>query len=165
MTDAQLLEKLRGVLLPPSPGMKMSPPLQVPKAHISTREFQNEQSNSSAMRTNGKPAAERVQRSSFGNPVITDKGVADRTPKTLQFFNHHDKPSSQAKSIRARCQAWLKSRLNDGPVPLSEIKKEAQQLGFSAKALRVVRGQLGVRSVACLSLPGDKVLDHEHSTF
>ena len=59
-----------------------------------------------------------------------------------------------------RCRLWLEARLSDGPVPLSEIKKEAQQLGFSAKALRVVRGQLGVQPVACLSLAGDKVLDH-----
>ena len=160
MTTEQLLEQLRGVLLPHSPIMKTSPPPQVPEAHISTGDSPHEQSKSSAVGTHDNPLAARGQRSSLGNPVITDKGVADRTPKTPQFFNHHDKPSSQANSIRARCCDWLECRLNDGPVPLSKIKTEAQQLGFSAKALRVVRGQLGVQPVACLSLAGDKVLDH-----
>ena len=94
------------------------------------------------------------------DPSMADKGVDDRTFQNPQFFNQDERPSSKAVSIRVRCRLWLEARLSDGPVPLSEIKKEAQQLGFSAKALRVVRGQLGVQPVACLSLAGDKVLDH-----
>ena len=152
MTNAQLLEKIRGVLLTHPPVMKTSPPLQVPARHISTRDFPHEQSKSSAMRTNDKPPAERVQRLSLGDPVITDKGVADRTFKNPQFFNHDKKPSSQANSIRARCRDWLECRLSDGPVPLVTVLQEAKTLGFSTKAIRLARSHLNVRTLPCLTL-------------
>ncbi len=54
--------------------------------------------------------------------------------------------------VRARCRAWLEIRLNQGPVPLSAIRQEAKELGFSTKALRVARGHLNVRPVACVTL-------------
>lgn len=54
--------------------------------------------------------------------------------------------------VRARCRAWLEIRLNQGPVPLSAIRQEAKELGFSTKALRVARRHLNVRPVACLTL-------------
>ena len=156
MTTEQLLEQLRGILLPHIPATKMTPSLQVPATQISTRDFPHEQSKSSAMRTNDKPPAERVQRLSLGDPVITDKGVADRTFQNPQFFNQDEMPSIKAVSIRVRCRLWLKARLSDGPVPLSEVKQEAQQLGYTPKALRVTRKQLGVKPTACLALPADQ---------
>jgi len=54
--------------------------------------------------------------------------------------------------VRARCRAWLEIRLSQGPVPLSAIRQEAKELGFSTKALRVTRRHLNVRPVACVTL-------------
>jgi len=147
MTTDQLLNQIQCLLSSYSPVIEKSNLPQGATVHTSTR-------------VNNTLPAEGVPPLPPRDPSMADKGVADRTFKNPQFFNHDKKPSSQANSIRVRCRLWLEARLSDGPVPLSDIKKEAQQLGFSAKALRVVRGQLGIRPVACLSLPGDKVLDH-----
>ena len=153
MTTEQLLEQLRGVLLTHTPVTKMTPPQRIPATHISTRDSSHDQSKAAAMKTHDNPPAERVQRLSLGDPVITDKEVADRTFQNPQFFNQDEKPSSKAVSIRVRCRLWLKARLSDGPVPLSEVKQEAQELGYGPKCLRISREKLGVRPVPCLSLP------------
>ncbi len=54
--------------------------------------------------------------------------------------------------VRVRCRAWLEIRLSQGPVPLSAIRQEAKELGFSTKALSVARRHLNVRPVACVTL-------------
>jgi hypothetical protein len=152
MTTDQLLDQLQCLLSNHSPIIVKTNLPQGSTVHTSKR-------------VNDTLPAEGVPPLPPRDPSIADNGVVDRTFQNPQFFYQDEKPSSKAVSIRVRCRLWLEARLSDGPVPLSEIKKEAQQLGFSAKALRVVRGQLGVRPVACLSLAGDKVLDHEHSKF
>ena len=84
---------------------------------------------------------------------MADKGVDDRTFQNPQFFNHDEKPSSKAVSIRVRCRLWLEARLSEGPVPLAEVLQEATMLGFSNKALRMARIYLKVQAVRCISLP------------
>ncbi len=72
-------------------------------------------------------------------------------PLTKPSIQEEILPKPKA-GVRARCRAWLEIRLSQGPVPLSAIRQEAKELGFSTKALRVARRHLNVRPVACLTL-------------
>jgi len=72
-------------------------------------------------------------------------------PLTKPSIQEETLPKPKA-GVRARCRAWLEIRLNQGPVPLSAIRQEAKELGFSTKALRVTRRHLNVRPVACVTL-------------
>lgn len=143
MTTDQLLDQLQCLISSYSPVVEKGKLPQSSTGHRSTRV-------NDALPSEGVPPL--PQR----NPLSDDKGIADRTFQNPQLFNQDEKPSSGAKGIRARCQTWLQVRLNDGPVPLSEVKQEAQQLGYSSKALRVAREQLGVKPVPCLALPAEK---------
>ncbi len=157
MTTEQLLEQLRGVLFNHTPVMKTSPPLQVPARHISTRDFPHEQSKSSAVGTHDNPLAARGQRSSLKDPAMTPDREWTETTREKRFFSQQDHGQARMKtSVRARCRIWLEARLSEGPVPLSEVKKEAQQLGYGPKCLRVARKQLGVKPTACLAVPADQ---------
>jgi len=153
MTNAQFLEKIRGVLLTHSPIMKTSPPPQVPEAHISTRDSPHEQSKSSAVGTHDNPLAARGQRSSLEDSAMApDKGGDTGHSNKTYLFITGSQPNEEKVSVRSRCRVWLEARLSDGPVPLAIVLNEAKNLGFSAKAIRLARSHLNVRPLACLTL-------------
>jgi len=143
MTTDQLLDQLQCLLSNYSPVIEKSNLPQGPTVHTSTR-------------VNDTLPAGGVPPLPPRDPSIADKGVADRTFQNPQFFNQDEKPLSKAAGARARCQTWLEARLNEGPVPLPEVKKEARQLGYGPKCLRVARKQLGVKPTACLTLLADE---------
>ncbi len=140
MTTDHLLDQLQCLLSNNSPVIEKSNLPQGSTVHTSTR-------------VNNTLPAEGVPPLPPRDLSIADNGVVDRTFQNPQFFNHDERPSSKAVSVRVRCRLWLEARLSDGPVPLSEVKKEAQQLGYGPKCLRVARKQLSVQPVACLTLP------------
>ena len=148
-----LLEQIRSVLSSHYPDRETTPLLQVPGAYISTRDFLNEQSKAAAIKTHDNPPAERVQLSSLeDSAMIPDREVIETT-RTIPFFSQQDHGQARMKtSVRARCRIWLEARLSDGPVPLATVLHEAKTLGYSAKAIRLARGHLNVRPLACLTL-------------
>ena len=143
MTTDQLLNQIQCLLSSYSPVIEKSNLPQGATVHTSTR-------------VNNTLPAEGVPPLPPRDPSMADKGVDDRTLQNLQLSNQDEKPSSKAVSMRVRCRLWLEARLSEGPVPLSEVKQEARQLGYSSKALRVTRKQLGVKPIACLALPADQ---------
>ena len=157
MTTNQLLDQLQCLLSSYSPVVEKTRSPQVPPVQISMKDLQPQQSELPTIRKIHQPPSEGGRLSSPRNlPITDDKGVADRTSQNPQFFNQDEKPSSKAVGVRARCQTWLEARLNEGPVALLDVKKEAQQLGYGPKCLRVARKQLGVKPTACLALPADQ---------
>ena len=161
MTKDQLLDQLQTLLSRYSPVVERNCPLQVQPVQSSTKDFQPQQFELPTIRKIHQTPSKGVRLWSPRDHRLTiDKGVANKTLTHPDVSKSNNRPAGMQMGIRARCEQWLAGRISKGLVPLPLIMQEASELGYSAKALRVARKQLGVQSGVCLSLPANKLRDH-----
>jgi hypothetical protein len=97
----------------------------------------------------GLDQAAEVLADMLGRLVIHDRncpaGSAELPSAPPHGVDNADSPTDNANATQVEvCTVWLRERLEEGPVRLSEIRNAATESGFSARSLYGARDHLSV---------------------